>query len=201
MVKDHAKYASTDGWGFGRWKTTDLVPYGKTKFFANECVSCHAPMAANDHVFTMPIRDQPASDEAFNGLAALPGGPAGAAVCLARDHDVVGPDEGTMSHALRERCGDDPCADRGAIALADRRAGGAGDVEAAGGQALVRRADSRRAGFGGGGDGDAACHAGCASQFRLRVVQRRAPGQANRGRCDDRATAFAIMGIRAAVLP
>jgi hypothetical protein len=73
MVKDRAKYASTDGWGFGRWKTTDLVPYGKTKAFATECVSCHAPMAANDHVFTMPIRDHPTSDEAFNGLAALPG--------------------------------------------------------------------------------------------------------------------------------
>ena len=72
MVKDHAKYASTDGWGFGRWKTTDLVPYGKTKFFASECVSCHAPMAANDHVFTMPIRAHPDSEETFNGLAALP---------------------------------------------------------------------------------------------------------------------------------
>jgi hypothetical protein len=72
MVKDHAKYSSTDGWGFGRWKTTDLVPYGKTKFFANECVSCHAPMQDNDHVFTMPIRTNPASSDAFNGLAALP---------------------------------------------------------------------------------------------------------------------------------
>ncbi len=74
MVKDRAKYAATEGWGFGRWKTTDLAPYGKTKFFANECVSCHAPMAANDHVFTMPIRGNPASDEVFNGLAALPTG-------------------------------------------------------------------------------------------------------------------------------
>ncbi len=73
MVKDSAKYASTDGWGFGRWKTTGLVPYGKTRLFANECVSCHAPMAANDHVFTMPIRGDPASNEVFNGLAALPG--------------------------------------------------------------------------------------------------------------------------------
>jgi hypothetical protein len=73
MVKDHAKYASTDGWGFGRWKTTDLAPYGRTKFFASECVSCHAPMKDNDHVFTMPIRANPGSSEVFNGLAALPG--------------------------------------------------------------------------------------------------------------------------------
>jgi hypothetical protein len=72
MVKDRTKYAAMDGWGFGRWKTTDLVPYGKTKFFANECVSCHAPMAANDHVFTMPIRANPDSSDAFNGVAALP---------------------------------------------------------------------------------------------------------------------------------
>lgn len=73
MVKDRAKYASTDGWGFGRWKTTDLVPYGRTRLFANECVSCHAPMKDNDHVFTMPIRGGAASEEVFNGLAALPG--------------------------------------------------------------------------------------------------------------------------------
>ena len=72
MVKDHAKYASTGGWGFGRWKTTDLVPYGKTAAFANECMSCHAPMKDNDHVFTMPIRGNPGSTEVFNGLAALP---------------------------------------------------------------------------------------------------------------------------------
>ena len=72
MVKDKTKYGATGGWGFGRWKTTDLVPYGRTKFFASECVSCHAPMQANDHVFTLPMRGAPASEEVFNGAAALP---------------------------------------------------------------------------------------------------------------------------------
>jgi len=56
MVKDKAKYASTDGWGFGRWvKGTQLVPYGKNALFATECTNCHKPMQGNDFVFTKPI--------------------------------------------------------------------------------------------------------------------------------------------------
>jgi len=73
MVKDATKYASTDGWGFGRWKTTDLVPYGKSSTFTSECTSCHAPMHANDFVFTMPIKDQADASDRFNRDAALPG--------------------------------------------------------------------------------------------------------------------------------
>jgi hypothetical protein len=74
MVKAATKYASTQGWGFGRWKGDNLAPYGKTAMFANECTSCHAPMAANDHVYTMPIRAESTPNEAFNGTAALPDG-------------------------------------------------------------------------------------------------------------------------------
>jgi hypothetical protein len=55
MVKDKAKYAATEGWGFARWKTMDLVPYGKDADFAGECVSCHRPVKSNDYVYTMPI--------------------------------------------------------------------------------------------------------------------------------------------------
>jgi hypothetical protein len=72
MVKDAAKYASTQGWGFGRWKGDNLAPYGKTAAFANECTSCHAPMADNDHVYTMPIHAESTPSDAFNGAAALP---------------------------------------------------------------------------------------------------------------------------------
>jgi hypothetical protein len=58
MIKDATKYASTEGWGFGRWRGTDLKPYGKDAGFQNECTGCHAPMAKNDFVYTMPIGGQ-----------------------------------------------------------------------------------------------------------------------------------------------
>jgi Haem-binding domain/Cytochrome P460 len=58
MIKDAKKYASTEGWGFGRWRGTDLKPYGKDATFQNECTGCHAPMAKNDFVYTMPIGGQ-----------------------------------------------------------------------------------------------------------------------------------------------
>jgi hypothetical protein len=71
MLKDAAKYQSTEGWGFGRWRGVNHKPYGKTENFVIECASCHRPMQANDFVFTMPIHDAPG--EAFNATAALPG--------------------------------------------------------------------------------------------------------------------------------
>ena len=58
MVKDATKYASTEGWGFGRWRGTDLKPYGKDAEFQNECTGCHAPMKRNDYVYTEPFGGQ-----------------------------------------------------------------------------------------------------------------------------------------------
>jgi hypothetical protein len=58
MIKDNQKYASTLGWGFARWRGTDLQPYGKSADFASECVGCHTPMRDNDFVFTTPIRGE-----------------------------------------------------------------------------------------------------------------------------------------------
>ncbi len=58
MVKDAKKYASTEGWGWGRWRGDDLKPYGKDAGFQNECTTCHAPMQKNDYVYTMPISGQ-----------------------------------------------------------------------------------------------------------------------------------------------
>ncbi len=55
MVKDAARYAATDGWGFGRWRGDDLEPYGADASFTAECVGCHAPMRDADYVFTMPV--------------------------------------------------------------------------------------------------------------------------------------------------
>ena len=55
MVKDAQKYASTAGWGWARFKTTRMLPYGKTALFTSECVNCHQPVAGSDFVFTSPI--------------------------------------------------------------------------------------------------------------------------------------------------
>lgn len=55
MVKDKTNYASTDGWGWGRWKGDQLKPYGKDASFVTECMHCHQPMKDNDFVFTLPV--------------------------------------------------------------------------------------------------------------------------------------------------
>jgi len=55
MVKDHAKYAKTEGWGFARFRGADLKPYGQDAHFDGECAGCHKPMRDNDYVYTMPI--------------------------------------------------------------------------------------------------------------------------------------------------
>jgi hypothetical protein len=72
MLKDAAKYKSTEGWGFARWRGTDFKPYGTNANFTTECTSCHRPMEENDYVFTMPIHDPGTTDARFNAEAALP---------------------------------------------------------------------------------------------------------------------------------
>jgi mono/diheme cytochrome c family protein len=58
MIRDREKYKATKGWGWARWRGTDLKPYGKDAAFSSECVNCHTPLRKNDYVFTMPIRGQ-----------------------------------------------------------------------------------------------------------------------------------------------
>ena len=55
MIKDAAKYASTKGWGWARWKGAGLKPYGTDAAFSEECIGCHAPLRDSDFVFTAPI--------------------------------------------------------------------------------------------------------------------------------------------------
>lgn len=55
MIKDSRKYASAEGWGWARWRGTDLKPYGGKAVFTAECISCHKPMKDNDYVFTKPL--------------------------------------------------------------------------------------------------------------------------------------------------
>jgi hypothetical protein len=58
MIRDSKKYASTKGWGWGRWRGMNLKPYGKDAAFASECVGCHEPVRQNDYVYTTPIKGQ-----------------------------------------------------------------------------------------------------------------------------------------------
>jgi hypothetical protein len=59
MIRDRQKYSSTLGWGFARFRTPAMVPYGKSALFASECVGCHRPMKSNDYVFTIPLKPYP----------------------------------------------------------------------------------------------------------------------------------------------
>ena len=73
MLKNAQKYAATEGWGFGRWLGSGHEPYGKAPDFDRECTGCHAPMARNDFVYTLPITASHAEESAdlFNTRAAL----------------------------------------------------------------------------------------------------------------------------------
>jgi hypothetical protein len=55
MVKGAKRYASTAGWGWGRWRGMDLKPYGKDAHFTDECVGCHTPVRGNDYVYSLPV--------------------------------------------------------------------------------------------------------------------------------------------------
>ena len=56
MVKDDNKYASTEGWGWARFKTPGLIPDDKEPMFATKCINCHRPVKNLDYVFTFPIK-------------------------------------------------------------------------------------------------------------------------------------------------
>ncbi|CAN5484490.1 hypothetical protein BH10BAC4_BH10BAC4_11510 [soil metagenome] len=56
MIKDDEKYADTEGWGWARFKTLDLIPDDKEVNFERKCISCHRPVKDLDLVFTFPIK-------------------------------------------------------------------------------------------------------------------------------------------------
>jgi hypothetical protein len=71
MIKDSKRYASSDGWGWGRWRGVDLKPYGSDARFANECTGCHQPVKNNDYVYTLPVTSARSTlQEAVNNRAA-----------------------------------------------------------------------------------------------------------------------------------
>jgi hypothetical protein len=76
MQKGAKKYASTEGWGWGRWRGLDLKPYGTDARFVNECTGCHQPLKGNDYVYTLPITaaQTPLLEAVNNHAASLPAG-------------------------------------------------------------------------------------------------------------------------------
>ena len=71
MLKNAQQYKSTEGWGWGRWRDTDLKPYGKDAGFVHECTGCHVPVRGNDFVYTLPMTNaQVPGNEIVNNQAA-----------------------------------------------------------------------------------------------------------------------------------
>jgi hypothetical protein len=58
MIRDSVHHKDTAGWAWGRWRGTDLKPYGKDAHFDSECVACHTPVKQNDYVYTAPFGGQ-----------------------------------------------------------------------------------------------------------------------------------------------
>jgi hypothetical protein len=56
MIKDEQKYADTEGWGWARFKTLELIPDGADASFTRACINCHRPVEDDDFVFTFPIK-------------------------------------------------------------------------------------------------------------------------------------------------
>lgn len=58
MVKDAKKYKDTEGWGFAKFSTQELIPFGKTVTFASKsCISCHRQRAEETgYVFNVPLK-------------------------------------------------------------------------------------------------------------------------------------------------
>lgn len=76
MVKDARHFKDTDGWGWGRWRGSDLKPYGSDAHFVDECTGCHMPVRGNDYVYTLPITHASLNRQEIvnNAAAALPSG-------------------------------------------------------------------------------------------------------------------------------
>lgn len=61
MVKDAARYKDTEGWGFAKFSTPELIPTGKTALFAAQsCIGCHRQLAGETgFLFSVPLKVNP----------------------------------------------------------------------------------------------------------------------------------------------
>jgi hypothetical protein len=66
MIRDARRYKDTGGWGYARFSTPDLIPYGKSANFATECSNCHKLAASQGFVFDIPTHESAASKTITN---------------------------------------------------------------------------------------------------------------------------------------
>jgi hypothetical protein len=57
MIRDSKKFRETGGWGYARFSTPQLIPYGKTITAAVECYECHKLASSNGFVFDIPTKE------------------------------------------------------------------------------------------------------------------------------------------------
>lgn len=55
MVKDDKKFVQTKGWGFARFNSTKLLPYGKNTASLTACFNCHKLVKETGYVFDLPV--------------------------------------------------------------------------------------------------------------------------------------------------
>jgi len=95
MIRDRRTYAATKGWGWARWRNSELKPYGKDAAFANECVSCHTPLHDRDYVFTeinpqaRALNDLPANPLKWDVITSFVDAPSGSMSTLFGNDDAV----------------------------------------------------------------------------------------------------------------
>ena len=56
MIKDDKKYKDTEGWGFARFDSPKLIPYGKVTTFGTQCINCHRMVSQNGFVFDIATK-------------------------------------------------------------------------------------------------------------------------------------------------
>lgn len=61
MVKDAERFKDTEGWGFAKFSTDELIPTGKTALFAAQsCIACHRQLAKETgYLFNVPLKVNP----------------------------------------------------------------------------------------------------------------------------------------------
>jgi hypothetical protein len=59
MIRDSKKFRDTGGWGYARFSTPQLIPYGKAITFEVECYQCHKLASSQGFVFDIPTKQHP----------------------------------------------------------------------------------------------------------------------------------------------
>ncbi|MBB5634425.1 hypothetical protein HDF26_002907 [Pedobacter cryoconitis] len=56
MIKDDKKFRATEGWGFARFTSLKLLPFGKNIAYGTACINCHRLVKHTGFVFDIPSK-------------------------------------------------------------------------------------------------------------------------------------------------